>query len=188
MWWHDSSSSIHVYFLWLIFYYFTQHVCVILWQSFMSVEYTRTPQACWHFPANIHCLRVLFCSFFSCTRSFRDALLAKSFNTIRISALRGPHHFPETAFYRTVILPKRHVVECQLVESLYCRIVKLPKIYNVEWHFIESVFSRTSFSRIVIFSNVFFSNDRLAELHFPESPLSRTSFSRKCLERNKHHY
>ena len=35
---------------------------------------------------------------------------------------KGPHHFPETSFHRIVVSQKRHVVECQLVESLYCRI------------------------------------------------------------------
>ena len=38
--------------------------------------------------------------------------------------IMGQHHFPETSFHRIVVLPKRHVVECQLVESSYCRIVK----------------------------------------------------------------
>ena len=47
-----------------------------------------------------------------------------------------PHHFPETSFHRIVVVPKRHVVECQLVESSYCRIVKLPKPYHVQCHFI----------------------------------------------------
>ena len=62
----------------------------------------------------------------------------------------GPHHFPETSFHRSVILPKRHVVERQLVESSYCRIVKLPKLYNVEYHFLELVFNRTSVLRHII--------------------------------------
>ena len=62
----------------------------------------------------------------------------------------GPHHFPETSFHRIVVLPKRHIVECQLVESSDCRIVKLPDLYNVKCYFIESVFSRTSFSRYIV--------------------------------------
>ena len=57
---------------------------------------------------------------------------------------------PETSFHRIVVLPKRHVIECQLVESSYCRIVKLAKLYNVECHFIKSVFSRTLFFRHII--------------------------------------
>ena len=42
--------------------------------------------------------------------------------------------------------PKRHVVECQLVKTLYCRIVKLSKLYNVEYYFSLHMHAKPSFA------------------------------------------
>ena len=102
----------------------------------------------------------------------------------------GPHHFPETSFYRIVVLPKRHVVECRLVELSYCRNyitsnVTLSNRYLSEGHFSDTSFSRKSFSRIDIKPNVFFSNRRLAERFFPKLLFSRTLFFRIVVSWNR---
>ena len=51
-------------------------------------------------------------------------------------------------------------------------------------HFPESFFSRTSFSRIVVQSNVIFTNRRSGERCFPETSFARTSFCRNWMKQN----
>ena len=70
-------------------------------------------------------------------------------SSLKILTPTRPHRFPEALFHRFVIVPKRHVVELQLVESSYCGTGKLPKLYSVEYHSLEWVFSRMSFSRCI---------------------------------------
>ena len=85
------------------------------------------------------------------------------------------HSTGATSFSRNVVLPKCHVIECQLVESSYCRIVKLPKLYNVECHLIESVFSGH-----LSFENFFFRpNNDSAKLHFGKTTIRWNDVSGK---------